>query len=490
MHKAIKADFSRAVSQSTMSQHTVIKPFHFKTDARIKDAKPAEKYKPVDFSKMLRRQSPRITKPRLEPTKFQPFNFATDKRIVQQDPKVEKADNKDSKKKTTMGLSLPQSPNLRTVKRNRAITALSRQQEEDLEVQEMKKYKFHAKDYDPASFAKIVLPKVSTKPSTKPEAVELATEKRFKNKETKKPDDDEKKFEFHAQPVPKQILAAPTGLKPKPTVPQTEPKSPVFALKLRSQKWKELSSVSVETNEPQVTTFKAQPAPKLKAPVPAKPVKKCTVMEPFSFDQKDQERAHMKEVKVSEEIEKQKFAYYFRAQPLPNLSGTSGVPKKETKPVTKPQPFQLQIDVLAEQKVDKWQKEIENKLSQERAAAVFKANPSVVTKKPPFQPQKSTRPLTVSNNIQLETEKRAEERMKFEEHLHAVDVENQANLLHMKEEKEQQEKEEIAMLRRQAVHKANPVRHYKSVEIKPSDKPLTQPSSPHFATSLRVKQRV
>jgi len=40
--------------------------------------------------------------------------------------------------------------------------------------------------------------------------------------------------------------------------------------------------------------------------------------------------------------------------------------------------------------------------------------------------------------------------------------------------------EEIAKLRKEAVHKANPIRRYKPLKMMSSDKPLTDPHSPAF----------
>ncbi|XP_023329388.1 targeting protein for Xklp2 [Eurytemora carolleeae] len=53
------------------------------------------------------------------------------------------------------------------------------------------------------------------------------------------------------------------------------------------------------------------------------------------------------------------------------------------------------------------------------------------------------------------------------------------------ERKKREEEEEIARLRKQAVHKAQPIRGYKPVEIRPSDRPLTLPVSPRL--SVRSK---
>jgi targeting protein for Xklp2 len=50
------------------------------------------------------------------------------------------------------------------------------------------------------------------------------------------------------------------------------------------------------------------------------------------------------------------------------------------------------------------------------------------------------------------------------------------------ENEKREEMEEVARLRKEAVHKANPVRCYKPLKITGSDKPLTDPLSPAFST--------
>ena len=41
---------------------------------------------------------------------------------------------------------------------------------------------------------------------------------------------------------------------------------------------------------------------------------------------------------------------------------------------------------------------------------------------------------------------------------------------------------QVAKLRKEAVPRAQPIRAYRPIELKPSDKPLTQPSSPRFSS--------
>jgi targeting protein for Xklp2 len=48
------------------------------------------------------------------------------------------------------------------------------------------------------------------------------------------------------------------------------------------------------------------------------------------------------------------------------------------------------------------------------------------------------------------------------------------------EKQKREEMEEVARLRKEAVHRANPIRCYKPLKIMTSDKPLTDPHSPAF----------
>jgi targeting protein for Xklp2 len=50
-------------------------------------------------------------------------------------------------------------------------------------------------------------------------------------------------------------------------------------------------------------------------------------------------------------------------------------------------------------------------------AAQFKAQPAVVIHKKPFEPRKSSRPLTDITEIELNTERRAKEREEFDTRL-------------------------------------------------------------------------
>jgi targeting protein for Xklp2 len=49
--------------------------------------------------------------------------------------------------------------------------------------------------------------------------------------------------------------------------------------------------------------------------------------------------------------------------------------------------------------------------------------------------------------------------------------------------------EEVARLRKQSVHKANPVRRYKPTHVLGSDKLLTDPHSPSFMSRKRADSK-
>lgn len=55
----------------------------------------------------------------------------------------------------------------------------------------------------------------------------------------------------------------------------------------------------------------------------------------------------------------------------------------------------------------------------------------------------------------------------------------------VRQQEEEQQKEELARLRKELVHKANPIRKYAAVEVKSSELPLTVPVSPKFSTRFQ-----
>ena len=100
----------------------------------------------------------------------------------------------------------------------------------------------------------------------------------------------------------------------------------------------------------------------------------------------------------------------------------------------------------------------------------------------------------------LHSERRAKEREDFEIKQKQKEAEMEGAKRELEARRQREEEEEVARRRREAVHKAQPIRYvvkvvkmavesnylffraYKQLEIHRSDKPLTLPASPNFTT--------
>lgn len=81
----------------------------------------------------------------------------------------------------------------------------------------------------------------------------------------------------------------------------------------------------------------------------------------------------------------------------------------------------------------------------------------------------------------LHTEVRALKRNEYESHM--KERERMANLKKqdLEQEKMKKQQEEIQKLRLKNTFKSNPIKHFKPIEVKPSERPLTEPKSPQFS---------
>ena len=119
----------------------------------------------------------------------------------------------------------------------------------------------------------------------------------------------------------------------------------------------------------------------------------------------------------------------------------------------------------------------------------FKANPASVLQKEPFVPQKVVRPLLTVDNVVLHSEVRSEQRAKFDAKRMREEYERMTENLQRRALRAKEESKELAEYRKQLVHKAKPVHHYAPVVIRPSERPFTQPISPHFHTDDRLRSK-
>lgn len=498
------------VKKST-SQVTKTVDFHFLTDERIKQhPKSQEEYKEVNFMSELRKHSSTPARGTRGCTIIKPFNLSKGKKrtfdeaastyvpIAQQVEAFHKRtpnryhlrNKKDESllpsKPVNKIVRDPQTPILQTKYRARAVTCKSAAEKEAEELEKLQQYKFKARELDPRIFESgPILPKrPPVKPPTQPVGFDLEIEKRIHERESKKKPEDEQ-FEFHSRPCPTKILEDVVGVPEKKVIPATVPKSPVFALKNRIR-----VPVKEDEEEEKPVVIKAQPVPHYGVPYkPPIPETRNVEVCPFSFDTRDKERQLQKEKKIKEmqkgEVPK------FKALPVPHFD-TINLPEKKVKNATQAEPFSLETDKRGAYKAEIWKHQLEEEQKQQKEAACFKARPNTVIFQEPFVPKKEKKSAAenpsgslVQEPFQLATEKRAKERQELEKKMAEMEAWKLQQLAEVRQQEEEQQKEELARLRKELVHKANPIRKYSAVEVKSSELPLTVPVSPKFSTRFQ-----
>lgn len=494
--------------KKSVSQVTKSVDFHFRTDERIKQhPKSQEEYKAVNFTSELRKHPPSPARVSKGCTIVKPFNLSQGKKRTfdetacqyvpfaqQVEAFYKRTPNRyhlRSKKddiillpsKSAVGKISrdPQTPVLQTKKRARPVTCKSTAEQEAEELEKLQQYKFKARELDPRILegGPILPKKPPVKPPTQPVGFDLEIEKRIQERESKKKSEDEH-FEFHSRPCPTKILEDVVGVPEKKVLPITVPKSPAFALKNRIR-----MPTNDEEEEPVV--IRAQPVPHFGVPFkPHIPEAKTVEICPFSFDSRDKERQLQKEKKIKElqkgEVPK------FKALPLP-LFDTVNLPEKKVKNATQIEPFCLETDKRGAMKAQTWKHQLEEELKQQKEATCFKARPNTVISQEPFVPKKEKKSVAeglsgslVQEPFELATERRAKERQELERKMAEAEAQRAQQLEEARQQEEEQQKKELARLRKELVHKANPIRKYQAVEVKSSDQPLTVPVSPKFST--------
>ncbi|CAH6777074.1 targeting protein for Xklp2 isoform X2 [Phodopus roborovskii] len=494
--------------KKSVNQVTKTVDFHFLTDERIKQhPKNQEEYKEVNFMSELRKHPPSPARVTKGCTIVKPFNLSKGKKrtfeeaastyvpIAQQVEafhkrtpnryhlRNKKEENLLPSRSVTKISKDPQTPILQTKYRARLVTCKSTAEQEAEELEKLQQYKFKARELDPRIFESgPILPKrPPAKPPTQPVGFDLEIEKRIQERESKKKSEDEH-FEFHSRPCPTKILEDVVGVPEKKVIPATVPKSPVFALKNR------IRVPTKEEEEDKPAVIRAQPVPHYGVPYkPHIPEARNVEVCPFSFDTRDKERQLQKEKKIKEmqkgEVPK------FKALPLPQFD-TINLPEKKIKNVTQAEPFSLETDKRGAFKAEVWKHQLEEELKQQKEAACFKARPNTVIFQEPFVPKKEKKSENLSGSLvqepfQLATERRAKERQELEKKMAEMEAWKMQQLEEVRQQKEEEEREELLKLRKELVHKANPIRKYAAVEVKSSELPLTVPVSPKFSTRFQ-----
>ncbi|XP_075951648.1 targeting protein for Xklp2 isoform X1 [Anarhichas minor] len=482
---------------------TVPKEFHFSTNTRVKaTASSNAAHKEVDFINQLRKASS-PTKAMRGATVPKPFNLSTsNKREVEESAAyVPMAEQIEQFQKRTpdryhlrsrssqergpaavkcdkLKLTQPHTPHLMTRQRSRPTNVKSSADLEAEEVDRLHKFKFKALELNRKILESVKHPKrPAVKEPTIPEGFELQIEKRLHERQaTKKPQGgEEKAHTFKAQPLPKKILEGVVGLPEKKVLLPTVPESPAFALKkrVRMEKVEDVKPPS-PIKAPAVPHFGLPFQPQLQE---NHHVEVC----PFSFEERDRERRALKEKKLQEMRNEE--VPQFKAQLLPDFD-TVLLPEKKKLEPTKPEPFRLLLDERGAVRGTRWEQMV--KEEHKREEVVFKARPNTVTHKEPFQPKKEARASVVVEAFELSTERRAVEWQEYERQASEKEALRMLMEEEQRREQEEKEKEDVARLRQEQVHSAQPIRHYKPVTVKKSELPLTVPHSPNFSDRFRL----
>ncbi|KAL9835245.1 LOW QUALITY PROTEIN: targeting protein for Xklp2 [Geothlypis trichas] len=496
----------------------VTKPvnFHFCTENRIKqnaESQPGNEYKELDFAAVLRKHPPSPVRMPKGHTVPKPFNLSQGNKRKHEEATTEyvsfaeqveafqkrtppryhlrsrkSEEGSVSKKPVKAGPTHPKTPVLRTKQRSRPVTCKTAAELEAEEIEKIQQYKFKAREVNHKIFegAPHLPKKPPLKKLTQPIGFQLEIEKRIQERESKKQQEEER-FEFHSRPCPTKILEDVVGVPEKKALPLTVAKSPAFTLRSRTR----VSGREEEKEKEEVAVIKANPMPHYGVPFkPKMPEQRHVEVCPFSFDARDRERQLQKEKKI-EELQKEEVPK-FKALPLPYFDQVK-LPEKKIKTPTQPEPFHLQVDERGAAKLQSWKQQLEEDLKRQKEAACFKARPNTVVYQEPFVPKKEHRMLSeslsgsvVPESFELATERRARERQEFEKRLADAEALKERFEEQIRQEQEEREKEEVAKLRQEMVHKANPIRKYRSLEVKSSHQPLTVPKSPNFSDRFRI----
>ncbi|XP_058706870.1 targeting protein for Xklp2 isoform X7 [Poecile atricapillus] len=515
--ESLKAAIAGAGQPTKRPVGQVTKPidFHFCTENRIKqnvESQPGNEYKELDFAAVLRKHPPSPVRMPKGPTVPKPFNLSQGKKRKLEETTTEyvsfaeqveafqkrtppryhlrsrkSEEGSVSKKPVKAQLTHPKTPVLRTKQRLRPVTCKTAADLEAEEIEKIQQYKFKAREVNPKIFegGPLLPKKPSVKELTQPIGFQLEIEKRIQERESKKQQEEEH-FEFHSRPCPTKILEDVVGVPEKKTLPVTVPKSPAFTLRSRTR----VSGREERKEKEEAAVIKANPMPHYGVPFkPKMPEQRHVEVCPFSFDARDRERQIQKEKKI-EELQKEEVPK-FKALPLPYFDQVK-LPEKKVKTPTQPEPFHLQVDERGAAKLQSWKQQLKEDLQRQKEAACFKARPNTVMYQEPFVPKKEHKMLSeslsgsvVPESFELATERRAKERQEFEKRLADAEALRERYEEQIRQQQEEREKEEVAKLRQEMVHKANPIRKYRSVEVKPSDQPLTMPKSPNFSDRFR-----
>ncbi|GLH11293.1 Uncharacterized protein GBIM_16097 [Gryllus bimaculatus] len=310
------------------------------------------------------------------------------------------------------------------------------------EIEEIESFKLKAKPVNKKIFEP---PQLGRRVPRAPLVVEPFNLTEYKRKETK----ESSPFQFKAKPVPKGMLQHPLGVPDKIVLPVTSPHTPSFVAKHRSK------IQTIEEINGKLTVVEKSP---VHTNVPIGKMLDKTLPQPFSFEERDKLMMKNKEEKIKKVLQEEKEARIFHANPVPTYI------KKCTKEMCNESRSPSRVTLPNDQEKN----------------VPFKAQPATVLLKEPFKPKLPERSFTQPGNVTLHTEHRALSRKEYDEYLKLRAEEIEAERQRRKELEMIKQEKEVALLRQQAVHKAQPIRSYRPIPDRPRTA-VTSPATPKFS---------
>jgi len=295
---------------------------------------------------------------------------------------------------------------------------------------------------------------------------------------------------FRANPVPPRVLGPkPMGLPHVQPAKPVIPESPAFALKQRMESRKRRPDAEQEPEPKRIIYAKPVPSRSGVPVILPSMSKKATKVAPFSFDSRDAGLMERREQKIQALAEEERRLREFKANPVPTGGSGGALPEVPVREATRPQPFDLEIEKRVGERLTKWEEAVEEDLKRQREAANFRAKPAAILEREPFRPKHSDKSLACPDDFQLHSDRRAAERQHFDEKMRQREAEQEAMKKRVEQLREMEREEEVRQMRRDAVHKAQPIKQYKPIHIVPSDRPITDARSPNWSHKHKAKDQ-
>ncbi|OXU32110.1 hypothetical protein TSAR_002951 [Trichomalopsis sarcophagae] len=437
-------------------------------------------------------------------------------------------------RRMSLKLTRAHSPALMSKNRNRPVTALSREEQEKLEVEKMRQNQIKANPVRKDILQRPApLKKVEKKMVTNPEPFHLTKTKKEQFPPPKQGQEIKRVNSFNKKTVPsivnddkgfivkdEEVMGFGIPLEPCKTKKKNTKVQP-FSFEARNKelemkKQERLKKMQESEQQKNKAEFHARPVPSaVKTPANKQASKndsvkktKITITRSVSFESKVKLLQQKKEEKIKQMLEEEKKARTFKAQKVP-----------EFKPVlvrgrSRDNLLKRSNENLASKShnTSDSNKKPNNSLKNSRENLVSK--PKNFIKKPmpiPFVAPKKTTPPTTTTTVEnqenrsqgavpkimapkcklsqksvavlseLNTDIRAKQRKEFDDQLKKKEMEEEEMRRREEEDRISKEKAQNLELRKMSEVKARPMPVYKPLQILKSKKPVTDPHSPAWA---------